>query len=284
LELCAAAVLLNPYGLSIYFEVFKVAANPNLRDLIEWDALTLRMMQGKVAAASLVALFVVYRLSPRRATAAEILSLVVLGLATCWSSRIIVWWSPVAAYYLAMHGAAATRRLLVRIAAPHPRSGLWTVATVGLIWISVAYTPFGLRLLHGGPKTPDAAERQFRHSVSSQTPIDAVAYLHEHPPQGLVFNTYEWGDYLLWAGPPNLQCFVASHAHLVPVEVWQDYLRIALAAEGWDDKLDRYGVNAVIVDDNAQADLIRRLKKFPEVWTLEHDDGVAAIFVRKNPI
>ena len=50
LQLCAAAVLLNPYGLQLYLETVRVASNHNLQDLVDWDPLTLRMSQGKAAA------------------------------------------------------------------------------------------------------------------------------------------------------------------------------------------------------------------------------------------
>lgn len=284
LELCAAAVLLNPYGLGLFVEVFKVAANRNLQDLIEWDPLTLRMMQGRTAAAAALALMVVYRFTPRRISGSEVLALVVFGLAACWTSRILNWWAPLAAYFLALHGAAIARQRGWTSAIASPRSGLWTVATIGLVWISFAYTPFGVRLVHGGPRTEAEAERRFRRAVSAQTPIDAANFLRAHPPQGLVFNTYEWGDYLLWGGPPGIECFVASHAHLVPREVWEDYLWISSAGTDWDRRLARYGVNTVVVDQAERKSLIRALKDNKDDWSLEYEDGLAVIFQRKKAI
>lgn len=281
LELCAAAVLINPYGLLVYLETFKIAGNPNLQDLIEWEPLTLRMKQGPPAAIALLALGIVFRFTPRRITTAEVLALTVFGLGACWSSRIVIWWGPLAALTLAVHGAAITRKRFPP-AAPR-RSGLWTVATIGLVWIAFAYTPFGVRVIHGSPKTEEEAARRWRRALATRTPIDATHYLHANPPRGLVFNTYEWGDYLLFAGPRDLQCFVASHAHLVPREVWVDYLRIAAAAPDARNKLDRYGVNTVVVDKHGRADLIRLLRE-SDAWQLNYEDPLAAIFVRKQPI
>jgi hypothetical protein len=284
LQLCAAAVLLNPNGLLVYIESFKVAGNANLQDLIEWEALTLRMMQGRTAAAALVALFIVYRLSPRRVCAAELLSLLLFGLGACWASRILVWWGPLAAYFVALHGSAITRRRAGATAAPAPRNGLWTVATIGFVWIAFAYTPFGMRVIHGAPKTEADAARRWQRALSVQTPVDAVAHLRQHPPKGLVFNTYEWGDYLLFAGPPGIQCFVASHAHLIPREVWEAYMRISGAASDTIRQLDRYGVNTVITDKQSRADLIRLLREAPDVWQLDYEDPLAAIFTRKKSL
>ncbi|MFG0332119.1 MAG: hypothetical protein ACF8TS_02050, partial [Maioricimonas sp. JB049] len=88
-ELAAAAVLINPYGFKLYLAVVTISQNPNLQDLIEWDPLTLRMSQGRAAAVISLALVVLYRLSPRRVSAGEVLALVVFGAATLWSSRMI---------------------------------------------------------------------------------------------------------------------------------------------------------------------------------------------------
>jgi hypothetical protein len=282
-QLAAIATLLNPYGLRIDLEILKISGNRNLQDLVDWDALTLRMMQGKTAAAAVLALIIAYRLSPRRVSTANALALAVFGCGALWSSRIIVWWAPLVAYELALHGAAITARIRDRVPAAKP-SGLCSVASVGLVWIAFAYSPFGIRVLHGAPPTAEAAALRFRHSVSPQTPIDATAYLQANPPKGLVFNTYEWGDYLLWAGPEGAQWFVASHAHLIPREVWEDYLRIASASPEWDRKLDRYGVNTIVIDQAGRHDLIRLLKEAGSHWTLDYEDRTAAIFVRKKPI
>ncbi|MBX3442091.1 MAG: hypothetical protein KF774_06770 [Planctomyces sp.] len=283
LELCAAAVLLNPYGLELYLETFRLAGNENVRSLIEWEPLTLRMMQGRTAAAALLGLLVVLRLSPRRVSASEALSLALFGFGACWTSRIILWWGVIVAYVLAVHGAAIARRWRTAEPAPSPRSGLWTVATLGLAWIAFSYTPFGVRALHGPARDAHEADRRFRRAVSAMTPVDVARYLHDHPPQGQVFNTVEWGDYLLWAGPKDAQWFTTSHVHLIPAEVWQDYLRIAAAGFEWDRKLDRYGVNTVVADHAGRADLIRMLRGTPG-WTLEYEDAIAAVFTRDRPL
>lgn len=283
-ELSAVAVLLNPYGIGLYGEVFAVAGNANVHDLIEWDPLTLRMSQGKAAALCALALIFIYRLSPRRVQSSEVLLLVGLGVAAMWSSRMIIWWAPVAAFYLAVHSTAIYRRRVDASRAPSPRSGKWSVITVGLAWIFFAYTPFGLTLLHGQPKTPEERAIKFAKSTSQQTPLSVTGYLRRHPPQGLVLNTYEWGDYLLWAGPRNLELFVNSHAHLVPEEVWQDYLSIVHLAGGWEDKLDRYGVNAIVLDKTDREALIKVLRAEVDTWKIGYEDSMSIAFIRKQPI
>ncbi|MGH7199302.1 MAG: hypothetical protein ACREJB_01775, partial [Planctomycetaceae bacterium] len=277
-ELAAVAVLINPYGFGLYHEVWTFAGHPNLIDIVEWDPLTLRSRQGQIFALASLALITAYRLSPRRIRATEVLLLAGLGGLALWSSRLIVWWAPVAAYYLVLHLNAIRRRWTRhRPAVAAKRTSLATVASIGIAWIGFAYTPFGLALIHGEPQ--DAQRR----GLSPQTPVDAVAWLTDHPPQGQVFNTYEWGDYLLWAGPQDVQVFVASHAHLVPEQVWADYMHVIHLSTGWYDVLDRYRVNTVVIDLRDRRPLADRLRRH-DGWHVGYEDHMAVILVRDEPL
>lgn len=277
-ELATVATLLNPYGLAIYPEVLTFAGNPNLADLLEWDPLTLRMTQGRAAAAVALLLMIAYRITPRRVTAGEVLLLIGLGGAALWTSRMIIWWGPVAALLLALHAHAICARWWKSAPATEPpqRSSTWTVSVLGLLFISFGLTPFGMHVMHG--ENPELSQL-----TSFNTPIEATRWLNENPPRGQIFNSYTWGDYLTWAGPENMQIFVNSHAHLVPREVWQHYMVIANAGGGWDDLLDRYSVNTVVVDTARREGLIDGLRN-SEDWEIGYEDNVAAIFVRREPI
>ena len=282
-QLAATAVLANPYGIGVYGEVFAVANNPNLEDLFEWSPLSIRMAQGKAAAAITIGMFLLYRMSPRRVTCGEVLAVVTFGLATLWTSRFIMWWAPLAAYYIGIHLAAIRWKNFGRPVEDRPSSGLNTVLACGLAWIFFAFTPFGNTLLHGQTRDPRMAADRYRKALSRQTPIEIAEHLQEEPPQGLVFNTYEWGDYLTWQGPQGIQLFVNSHAHLVPREVWQDYMAIS-SATNWESKLNNYSINTVVVDLQDRLALVKALKARKDDWELSYEDGIGAVFRRKKPL
>ncbi|MEX0717996.1 MAG: hypothetical protein WD066_15485 [Planctomycetaceae bacterium] len=295
LELAAVAALVNPYGLGLYVEVFAFSNSPNLASLLDWEPLTLRMHQGRIAAAMALALVFLYRMTPRRIAAAEVLLLVGLGAAALWASRFLAWWAPVAAYYATIHAAACWRHArsvaaardadlsnddeLPDEAASSPRTGKWAVVTLGLAWICFGYSSFGLTVLHG-----DTLPLAMR--VGARTPLAAVDYLlanRDDIPAGMVFNTYEWGDYLLWAGNGEIPVFVASHAHLLPTEIWQQYLAVSNRGAAWEEILARHGVDSVLIDRHRQAALAASLEEH-EDWRLSYSDGVASLFVRREPI
>ena len=277
-ELAAVGTLLTPYRLALYTGVFSVVGSKNLADLVEWDPLTLRMAQGRAAAIVCLVLVLLYRFSPRRVSAVEALLLATLGAGALWTSRLILWWVPVASYYLVLHGAAVWRRTQWGQSAkePSPRSSKWSIVAIGLAWVFFGFTPFGLRFLH-------SKEPPLERSLSAGTPVGAVEYLRENPPKGQIFNTYEWGDYLLWAGPDNLQVFAASHAHLIPRTVWQSYMGVIELKSNWERTLDVYGVNTIVLDTQKRGSLIGRLKRSEE-WRTAYEDDQSFVFVRRKLI
>ncbi len=278
LQLAIIATCFNPYALGLYAEVLTFSSNPNLAALVEWGPLQIEMRQGKAAAFLALCLVILYRLSPRRISFTEVLLIIGLGVSALWSSRMIIWWGPVAAHYfvIQLHAIWNRRRNRNTATVEVERRGIWAVVSLGVIWISFGFSPFGSRLIHG----PQPVSSR---SLSFQTPVGAVTYLKKSPPQGQIFNTYEWGDYMLWQDPEKFQVFVASHAHLVPTEVWNDYLAVTEVASGWDLILDRYSVNTVVVDKMRRTPLIDRLSR-EDAWEYAYDDNVAAVFVRRQPL
>jgi hypothetical protein len=96
-----------------------------------------------------------------------------------------------------------------------------------------------------------------------------------------MFNTYEWGDYLLWKGPQRAKVFVATHAHVLPPKVWRHYMGVVRMRPGWERVLEHYDVRTVVLDRRYRGALIRALKRMPG-WTLRYEDGLGAAFVKSE--
>ncbi len=274
LTLAAVGAAINPHGLVLYADVLNVARNPNLADLTEWQPLELQSRLGRSFAVIAVGLLVLSCVTPRRIQSWEGLLLVGLALGGLSSARLLTWWSPVAAYLLVLHARATWRRFRRK---PYgvfaePRSLVWS----GVVCISV------VSALVASPLGRTLADEtsNVKGSVSSFTPVAMTDFLRAHRPEGLVFNTYEWGDYLLWAGPSGLQVFVNSHAHLIPPDVWRDYLRMLRQEAGWRELLDRYDVNTVVVDPLNRGALIASLRADP-AWRVDYEDRVAVVLTRR---
>lgn len=279
-QLCAAAVLLNPAGFAIYPEVFNVADNPNIGSMYEWDALTLRSAQGQSAVAAALLAFMAIKLSPRRMHCGEMLAFVITGLLAMWSGRMLNWWAPIAGIVIGTHLIAAIRKTTAWLRKPQPgqRTGLWTVVNVGLVWILFGCTPFAAQVLHG--RVSDVQKL-----VSKETPLATVAFLNstEHLPRGISFVPAEWAGYVMNRGPRSVKPMVNLHVHLIPEQVWSDYIRIVNGPSDWSGLMDEYGINMAVVDKVRQPELTRRIRASAD-WTIQFEDRQAVVFVRNKEI
>jgi hypothetical protein len=71
--------------------------------------------------------------------------------------------------------------------------------------------------------------------------------------------------------------------HLVPREVWNDYVATSNGAAGWEEILDRYGVNLIALDAATHTTLIGRLRE-NENWRQSYSDNVGTVFIRRKAI
>jgi hypothetical protein len=271
----ALGACLNPYHVRIYPAIWSISENPNITDLVEWQPLTLHMRQGRAALAAVVFLLIALKLSPRRIRGAEWLALLVFGWLAVRTSRMIVWWAPLAGYTFAVHAAAVGRRFAAPRFAAHLKCAVSPWFVLAIVSVAVMLSPLGMQFL-GRLPADDA-----RRGLSPFTPVTAADHLREHPPAGVVLSTFDWGDYLLWAGGVEGKVLAASHVHLIPPGVWRDYRRALRVEPGWEQVPDRYGVSTAVLDRNRNAALRQRLERIGG-WRIEFEDQQAVVLVRAH--
>ena len=301
LQLSAVAVLINPFGPAAYAEVFSVAGHPNMSHMLEWNPLTLRMPSGQRFAALVLASTFLLGLTPRRVRTTELLILTATALLTAWSARMLNWFTPAAAFIAGVHLAAVIRRVLEvrqrRVAAAfadavatasvdsaepgeitRPPAWIWTLASFGIIWLCLLLNPFARWLLRG--TLPPESQL-----VSAETPLSAVAWLNAQSshPRGLAFVPAEWSGYVMNRGPAPLKPLVNIHAHLIPEEVWNDYMRLTHGPADWNGLFDEYGVNIAVISRRGQPSLIKRIRDSAD-WQAAFEDRQTVIFVRRKPV
>lgn len=283
LGLALAAVLVNPYGYQIYPAVVGISGNPNLADLLEWQPIDLESKQGQMLIAGTLAVFVLSafsRRSTRGERSGELLAFAVLTVGTLTAVRYIVWWAAVCAPLIGRlcdsHCAIMPPRLTGRLAAG---SALWW-RRAGILLGFLA----GLACLSAGPAGSlwsKSARLRERDALSPLTPVAIAKSLTDDPPAGQLFNTYEWGDYLVWAGPPGLPVFTTSHAHLLPPDVWRDYMTVVRRDSHWRDVLERYRVTTIVIDRRYRSGLIAELES-DHTWEVCFADDLGVIFQRRH--
>jgi hypothetical protein len=117
-------------------------------------------------------------------------------------------------------------------------------------------------------------------------PIQAAEFVEENRLPKNLYNTYEWGGYLMWTLFPEYQVF--WDARQDSPEMYRLGWQVMAGKPGWEEILARFEVNTVVskgctVDTGQHYPLLDRLRESPE-WTLVFTDGAAMVFVRNAAV
>lgn len=114
--------------------------------------------------------------------------------------------------------------------------------------------------------------------ISSYFPVEAISKLPARPTR--VFSLPEWGGYITFSLHPPTTIFADGRAELLPHAIWDDYLTIATTSTGWDELLERYQVDTLILSKARQGALI--VAACHSGWISIAEDDVAVV-LRKEP-
>lgn len=114
-------------------------------------------------------------------------------------------------------------------------------------------------------------------------PVGAIEYLMDNDRCQNIYNTYEWGGYLVWK-LPDKKFFVDGR-----MTVWDNiekkspytiYLEIIQARDGWSDRLIGYGTDCLLISKGTFLDLELRdeEKGWQDAWKNVYEDKKTAIY------
>ena len=138
---------------------------------------------------------------------------------------------------------------------------------------------------------PPRAARSLRdqpaaHLIAETPDEQAILVLH-HVTQPM-FNTYEYGGYLIWRLWPGQRTFIDGRA--LSESVFQDYARILYnhdASDGMpsgEDLLNRYGIQVIVMNTFEYATgPVYVLAPAQTAWKLVYNDPQALVFMRTPP-
>jgi hypothetical protein len=144
--------------------------------------------------------------------------------------------------------------------------GLWrthlvSVAAV-LLLIAILYAP--------------APPPNFRARFDSKEfPTKALASLGVSAEQSRIFTFDQWGDYMIYKQYPKGQVFIDGRSDFYGRRFEQKYLDIVTVKYNWQQYLNEYGVDTVMLPTDAA--LAGALKESSR-WHVVYDDGDAIVF------
>lgn len=267
-----AALCLNPYGPKMILYAFDTAGIQTLNAFIqEWRSPDFKIPQTWPFLIMLGAVIVLGGRVKRQMAWSELVLVAGTVALALWSARNMAVFAVAATPLLARQlDAWLNERGWQIIPNPeiNPRLLRLNWLMLGLV-ILVAVALIGNTL---APKNVEKIQKKF-------LPIAAVAYLQDHPPQGALFNEYNWGGYLIFAAP-EIPVFVDGRTDLYGDTFLKDYIQAVFGGKTWYKALDTYAIQTVLIpEDGALATL---LSQADDEWRRVYRDDVAVIFERQS--
>ncbi len=282
---CLPAILLNPNTYRMIPYAFQTVSIGVLQDFIqEWASPDFHSIQFHPFVWLLLLTLAALGLAPRRADWSDLALVAAFAYMSLLAVRNVALFAVIAPPILSRYAVAALDELAraprlswlqalnPSLPPPRPRRALALLNLALLILVLVAA---GARVALAIPTFDEPA------AAGVPLPLDAVAYLRQAELPGEMFNSYNWGGYLLWALYPNKPVFVDGRTDLYALNsrVLEDYVTVHWARPGWQAVLDRYGIGHLVIPRGGLLDAA--LAGAP-VWQRTYQDDVAAVYARQE--
>jgi hypothetical protein len=117
---------------------------------------------------------------------------------------------------------------------------------------------------------------QFKFN-EARIPLAAVNFLMKEKIKGNMFNSDQFGDYLIYAAWPQYKVFVDGRSDMYGSDRMREYMKVALIQPGWKEVLAKYDINFIVYNANSPLSV---LLSESANWRLVYADKTANVFVR----
>jgi hypothetical protein len=270
---CLAAVAINPLGPELILYPVRTVSIGVLQTYIqEWQSPNFHQPEVLPFLVLLMATMVAMALSPRRPQGAEILWTIVFAALGLLAARNIALFAVVALPVLSRHLNALVGQMGLDRVRGKQVSNRWAQS---INWMILAIVVFGTALKAVRP----LSESFNRGALRRIAPFGAAEYLLTHLPPGPLFNTYNWGGYVVWSLYPSYLSFVDGRTDLFGDAILEEYLATWRADPQWRDVFAEWGIRLALLEPNAP--LTRTL--VAEGWQPVFQDELSVVLVNPQP-
>jgi hypothetical protein len=266
------AVCVNPSGPVMLAYSFKTVSIGTLKDYIqEWQSPDFHLLSTQPFIWLLISTFAAVGASRRRLALTDFLLVGGFTYMGLLAGRNMALFALAAPPVLTRHAAPVFavlgRKLGFRgasTAAPNRSQAVLNWALLGILVLAV--------IVKAGMDFPRLANEE---KFTAKFPVDAVAIIKAERPPGRMFNSYNWGAYLLWE-LPEYPVFVDGRTDLYNDELLDQWFQVVRAEEGWQQVLYNWEVRLIVLEPTLP--VVGYLEV--EGWRLLYSDEVAVVYTR----
>ena len=265
LLICVIATFLNPTGFRILTYPFQTLTDSAMQSYInEWFSPDFHQMIWQPFAVLILILIGVGMIGSRPISITKILLTLVFGYGALRSIRNIPLFAiviiPVLAeqfsFLIKFRPDAKGHNGHFRYIAPILISAIAVVLVLGILQVTINQ----------------------QKSEADTFPKVAVDWINENKPNGNLFNSYNWGGYIIWRLYPEYLVYIDGRADLYGKEFVSNFTEIYFTKPGWEEKLNQESIGIVLVEsDSMLADALRQSSP----WKKLFEDKISVIFIKK---
>jgi len=259
LLLCIAMTTVTPYGLGLALYPFTVASTLpiSLAYIAEWQTMPFDSGLGKMFLGTLMGFSILQVAFQYSWRIDEWLTLLFATMMACLHVRFILLFVPFFTPLLAT--ALARWTSAYREERDNPRLNGAIIAVIAVVLVALF-----------------PSEATLQAAVAKKFPVKALAFIEAHPTPGRLFNSYNFGGYLLWSGRP---VFIDGRSELYEATgVLRDYAQMIGAAPNAMKALDTYGIGSCLLEPKDP--LAGLLARQPE-WQHAYEDDASVLYVKR---
>jgi hypothetical protein len=260
---------LNPHGPEMILYPFKTVSIGVLRDYIqEWQTPDFHFAGVQPFLIMLLVAFVSFSQTRPSPHPTDFLLVLGFGFLSFWAARNIATFALASVIPISRAIQGISFPQLSRIKSTgelNPRVQRWINVSLAVVFTLAA-----------GLKIAVPASNAYNQEVLDESyPSGAITYIAQSGINGPLFNSYNWGAYVLWKLYPNYRSFVDGRTDLFDDEVLEEYIQAWRGDQKWEDILRRWDIQLVLIEVDAPLAKVLRCSD----WTLLYRDEMALVFL-----
>ena len=260
------ATLINPFGLNVYREIFNHITSPLGSMIAEWVRPS-SFHLFLITSLTIIGLIIIIKKKPTNFF--YLLLLIFFSLLSLSARRNLPFFYPVFFY--------VTQDLFKnpKILKFFPDEIFTPILCSIIIFFLIIYVPKTIEF--------DTSWTEYCKNNQVVYPCQAIKKFPQLT--GNVFNTYEWGGFLIWQ-KPNIKVFVDGR-----MPAWKDEngkspyqvsLDIIQTQPGWNEKLNKWKTNYLLIINGTFLDLLLQKESAKYNWREVYRDDTTVIYKNKK--
>jgi hypothetical protein len=278
-----AVVALNPHTWRLWLYPFQTVGIGALRDFIaEWQSPDFHLTLAQPFVLMLLLVFAAVGRSGRQADWTDLALIAMWTLWSLFAARNIAIFGLVVTPALARYADEAWSRQwqtwgyqrvpFAALSTPASRRAARSPRSI-LNWILLGLITAAALIKISLPLNAET----ILNIEKKNLPYKAVSFLQKHRPAGPIFNSYNWGGYLIFRLQPDYPVYIDGRTDLYDDLFIRRYLGVVAANEGWQQILQQDGINLVFIETDSS---LARFLRLDPAWQEIYRDEMAAIFSR----